>query len=366
MPERMLTSRELNRALLARQMLLERSETDLLKAVKGHIALQAQVQNPPYIGLWARVSNMERNDLTRLMEKRRIVRVPFLRGTIHLVASDDYLAYFSLVRPALERAHRGFNGRYLRDLDEGPIVRAAHDFLREPRTLVEIRAHLTELAPDRPPEALASIARTYLPLVQVFPAGSWGVGGSQQYALAGEYLGKQPAEDGDAKALIRRYLAAFGPASLKDFQGWAGTAVHKDAWNGLRDELKSYRDSSGAELFDLPDAPIPDESTPAPVRLVPDYDNLILAHSDRTRIIADEHRKRVFLSAARVLPTLLIDGFVAGTWKWERTKGGVAVTVSPFGTLAQAARRESEAEAQILARFIDPDSKDVEVRFSEC
>ncbi len=364
MVDRVLTRRQLNRATLARQMLLRRERLPVAVAVARLVAVQAQVQNPPYIGLWTRLEGFRRDDLTDAMARREVVRTAAVRSTLHLLTAADYLALRPAFQPALERALSGFFGQRGRGFDAERLVVAARRSFAEPRTFVTIRALLSEIEPGADPQAMAYLVRTRLPLVQVPPAGAWGVGGEVKYALAPEWLDAPLNESDDPRPLILRHLAAFGPASVRDVQTWAGIARLKGLMEALRPELRTFRDEGGTELFDLPDAPLPDEDTPAPVRFLPEYDNLLLAHADRTRIIADAHRPKVFLTAGRVRATFLADGFVAGTWRSERTRGAATLTIAPFAPLPDDMQAALAEEGERLLRFIEDGAETFAVRFA--
>ena len=368
MEERILTLRELNRATLARQMLLAREEIPAHDAVSRLVGLQAQVPNPPYVGLWTRLRSFRREDLTSLMEERTVVRATLMRSTLHLMTADDYLLLRPALQPALTRALGSFFGRRAKGLDIGRLVAAAEDFFDgEPRTFAELRAKLSEIEPERDPEALAYAVRTHLPLVQVPPGGTWGYGGRLAYAPAESWLGEPPSGSGDLRELVLRYLSAFGPASVKDVQAWSGMVRLKDGISDLGPELRSFRDDKGNKLLDLPDAPRPAEDVPAPPRFVPDYDNLVLSHADRARVISDEHRKRVFLSAGRVRATFLLDGFVRGAWKVDKNRKRATLVVEPFEPLSRQERDALSEEGERLVRFVaEPDGVDTfEIRFED-
>ena len=364
--DRVLTLRELNRATLARQMLLDRESLPVPDAVERLVGLQAQVPNPPYIGLWTRLRDFRRDDLTRLLEQREVVRATLMRATLHLMTAGDYLLLRPALQPALTRSLRSIAGRRLEGLDLDRLVAAAQTSVEEaPRTFTELRGLLSGLEPDRDPSALAYLVRTQLPLVQVPPGGAWGTGGSPTHGLAESWLGSPLAAPKESlRALLLRYLAAFGPASVKDIQTWSGLVRLKDPIEELKPELCIFRDENDNELLDLPDAPLPPADAPALPRFVPEYDNLVLAHADRTRVIADEHRSRVFLSAARVRATFLLDGFVHGTWKIERTKGAATLLIEPFDPLSEKARDALLEEGERLIRFIEDDAEEFEVRLS--
>lgn len=364
MTDRVLTPRDLNRTLLRRQLLLERAEAPALDAVRRLVGLQAQVPNPPYTGLWTRLEGFRREDLTRLIEEQRVVRAALMRSTLHLMAAEDYPLLWPAIQPALARAMNSFFGKQARGLDVERLVAVARERLAEgPKTSAELRAVLSEVEPDRDPAALAYAVRSHLPLVQVPPGGTWRSGGSPAYALVGI-----PAEDPDPREglreLVFRYLAAFGPATVKDFQAWSGLVRMGEAFGGFRPELRVYKDEAGNELFDLPDAPLPSGDEPAAVRFVPEYDNLVLSHADRRRILADEHRKGVFLSAARVRATFLVDGFVRGAWKVEKAGRTATLVVEPFEPLSARDREALAEEGERLIRFIEDGAEGVGIRFA--
>ena len=372
MSGRVLSLREINRATLDRQMLLNREELSIQDAIRRLGGLQAQVPNPPYIGLWTRLRGFRRTGLERLLEERRIVRAPFLRSTLHLVTAGDYVNLQPAVRPALRRALRSFFGRQLEGADLDRLLAAARIALEEkPRSFAELRSLLSDLEPGKPPEALAYAVRSNLPLVQVYPGGSWGSGGSVAYALVEPWLGEPLPESEDPRRLILRYLAAFGPATVKDVQAWSGMVRLKDAVEDLRQELRSFRDERGNELLDLPNLPLPQDlaDTPPPPRFLPEYDNLLLSHADRRRVIPDEYRPKVFLSAARVRATFLVDGFVRGAWRVEKSKDLARLTIEPFEHLPDGTLAALAEEAEELIRFIAgnaaSDTPEVEVRLED-
>jgi hypothetical protein len=354
MAERILTLHELNRATLARQLLLERASITPLAAIKQIAGLQAQLANPPYMGLWSRLQSFQRADLTRLLEQREVVRTSMMRRTLHLTTTEDYLHF----RPALATLHARhlesfFGQSQACGLTREHLLAEIQDFLREkPRTTAELRARLAELIPQMD-ERLIYAVRVSLSLIQVFPGGVWGVGGSPAYAEAQVWLGRlfvSPTEG--LRTLIRSYLAAFGPASVKDLQIWSGLSRLQPAVEALRSELITFRDEQGHELFDLPDAPRPSAHTPAPVRFIPDFDNLILAHEDRQRIIPDCYRSFVMPGRSLVLPTFLVDGFVSGIWHIERTPTVVRLVIQPFESLPVSTLQELQAEGQRLLTWV--------------
>ncbi len=366
MTERTLTLRELNRATLARQMLLDREKLPVLDAVERLVGLQAQLPGPPFVGLWARLQDFRRDDLKRLMSERLVVRATLMRATLHLMTAVDYLLLRPALQPALARSLQGIAGRRMQGLDVEELVATVRAFFaHEPRAFAELREVLSDLHPDRDPSALAYAVRTHLPLVQVPSANStWGYSGRTPFTPAESWLGKPLAASQDPRRLFFRYLAAFGPAGVMDFQAWSGLTRTKGAIEALKPELRSFRDEKGNELLDLPDAPRPPGDVPASARFVPDYDNLILSHSDRTRVISDEYRPRIFLSAARVRATFLVDGFVRGAWKIEKSRRAATLVVEPFEPLADEDRDALIGEGERLLRFVADSAETVEVRFA--
>ncbi len=365
--DRVLTLRELNRATLARQMLLDRQAIPVLDAVERLAGLQAQVTSPPYVGLWTRLRDFRREDLTRLMEERQVVRATLMRATLHLMTAEDYLLLRPALQPALTRSMNSIAGKRLDGLDVDRLVGAAREYFeREPHPFADLRPLLSELEPDRDQSALAYAVRTSLPLVQVPSGGVWGYSGKAPFTTAERWLGRSPSGSEDPRDLVLKYLAAFGPATARDVQTWSGSMQLKRPVEELRAELRTFRDERGNELLDLPDAPLPSEETPAPPRFVPDYDNLVLSHADRRRIISDEHRKKIFLSAARVRATFLIDGFVRGAWKVERARKTATLLIEPFGPLTTEDRDVLQDEGERLVRFVaEPQGAETfEVRFA--
>lgn len=369
MPERILTLRELNRATLARQLLLEHTSFPALEAVEHLVGLQAQLPNPPYIGLWTRLQSFRRDDLTRLLEQRQVVRATMMRSTLHLMTAEDYVLLRPVLQPALTRALHAFFGAPAKGIDVEQIVAAARAYIQqEPRTFVQIRARLAELFPQTEPALLAYAVRTHLPLVQVPPGGVWGFGGSPAHVEASSWL-ERPLDTstGGLRQLVLLYLAAFGPASVRDVQTWSGLSRLQDVLKALKPELCTFRDEQGNELFDLPDSPLPSADVPAPPRFLPEFDNLILSHADRSRVVPAEYRSSIFLSAGRVRATFLIDGFVRGTWRTERTQNGAKLVIEPFETaepLPPEARSALVEEGERLIRFIEDGAETFEVRFA--
>ncbi|MER6079219.1 winged helix DNA-binding domain-containing protein [Streptomyces sp. NPDC001833] len=336
-----LGTRALNRATLDRQLLLRRSPRSVKEAVAHLVGLQAQNVKPPYYALAARLDGFAPEQLSRLMADREVVRIVTLRSTIHTHTAADALTVRPLVQPARRRELTAFRTG-LAGVDLDRLAALARGLVEaEPRTMAGLREALSAEWPDADPQSLAVAARCTLPLVQVTPRGLWGRSGQVALTTAEHWLGRpaEPASAPDATAAtaamdtaVLRYLAAFGPASVRDMQTWAGLTRLRAAFERLRPRLLSFRDETGAELFDLPDAPRPDPGTPSPPRFLPEFDNLLLSHADRTRVVPPEYRGRVW-QGNQAHRTLLVDGFLAGVWKLAED----ALVIETFGRSAGGA-----------------------------
>ncbi|MFG2261784.1 winged helix DNA-binding domain-containing protein [Streptomyces sp. NPDC048720] len=353
----LLDTRALNRATLDRQLLLRRSPLSAEDAVRHLLGLQAQNTEPPYYALAARLEGFTPERLSRLMADRAAVRIVTLRSTIHTHTADDCLSLRPLVQAARERELTQFRAG-LAGVDLGRLAALARDLVEaEPRTMAQLRAALSAEWPDADPASLAVAARCTLPLVQVTPRGLWGRAGRVALTTAEHWLGR-PAEPPPApETVIPRYLAAFGPASVKDMQTWSGLTRLRDAFERLRPRLVTFRDPAGAELLDLPDAPRPDPDTPAPPRFLPEYDNLLLSHADRTRVVPPEHRGRA-RRGNQAYRTLLVDGFLAGLWRLD----GTTLVVEPFGKLTKRRQEEVAEEGARMLAALHP-GKPHDIRF---
>lgn len=366
--------RALNRATLDRQLLLRRSrELSVEDAVAHLVGLQAQNVKPPYYALAARLADFDPAELSALLEARRLVRIVTLRSTIHLHTADDARTLRPLVQDARERELSTFRSRLTGvDLTElADVAREAVD--AEPRTMRQLRELLHVRWPDADPRSLAVAARCTLPLVQVTPRGLWRRSGQVALTTLDRWLsergpgapslgegardlGDDPAEvEARRDSAVLRYLAAFGPASVKDMQTWARLTRMRDVFERLRPRLRTFRDEHGVELFDLPDAPRPDPATPAPARFLPEYDNLLLSHADRGRVIPAEYKGRTW-EGNQSHCVFLLDGFLAGVWKLrEDARAGTAVlTIEPFGKPSRAQRDELTEEAErMMTRIVE-------------
>jgi hypothetical protein len=354
----------LNRATLARQMLLSRERVGALQAVERLAALQAQLARPPYLALWARLADFRPEELTRLAQGRTVVRATLMRGTLHLLRSRDYLDWRPLLQTMLSAGMQAILKDRAAGLDLPALVQTARGCLAErPCTFDELRPRLKKAWPRADERALGYAVRTHLPLVQVPEDTRWGWPAASTFADAEAWLEGPLATGTSLEPLVLRYLAALGPATAADAQNWTGLRSLKDAFEALRPRLTVLRDEGGRELFDLPQAPRPPARTPAPARFLPEFDNLLLGHADRTRVISDVHRPQVVTKNLRILPTFLVDGFVRGTWTVKRTKALAVLLVEPFEALPRTARPELEAEGKALLQFQEPDAARTEVKF---
>ncbi|MFI6438424.1 winged helix DNA-binding domain-containing protein [Streptomyces sp. NPDC050759] len=344
-----LSSRALNRATLDRQLLLRRSGLTAKAAVGHLLGLQAQNVRPPYYALAARLDGFTPEQLSELMADREVVRIVTMRSTIHTHTAEDCLTLRPLVQPARDRELINFR-RGLQGVDLDRLAVLARELVEaEPRTMKQLREALLAEWPDADPQALAIAARCKLPLVQVTPRGLWGRSGQVALTTAEHWLGR-PAEPAPApEDVVLRYLAAFGPASVKDMQTWAGLTRLRDAFEGLRPRLRIFRDENGVELFDLPDASRPAEDTPAPPRFLPEFDNLLLSHADRTRVVPKEYWGRSW-QGNQAYRTLLVDGFLAGVWKLTED----TLVVEPFDRLTKAQREDVLEEGERMLATLHP------------
>ena len=359
-----ITLRSLNRATLARQLLLEREKITVRDAVERLMGLQAQWPRPPFVGLWSRIDAFQREDLAGARRRRELVRATMMRGTLHVVSARDFQRLRPAIQPVLTRGMKSILRDRATALDVPALVAAARAFFEEePRTFTELRDHLMTLHPAGDERAMGFAVRTHLPLVQLPTAATWAFPADADFAVAEAFLGAPLGKDASPGALVLRYLAAFGPATVADAQAWSGLQGLREVMEALRPSLVTLRDERGRELFDLPDAPRPDEDTVAPIRLLPEFDNLIVSRAD-ARFVSDEHRKSIFLSALRVLPTVLIDGFAAATWKTERKKAAATLVITPFAALTKPIRGAVEEEASALLRFLEGDATTFAVDFA--
>ncbi|TDC55756.1 winged helix DNA-binding domain-containing protein [Actinomadura sp. KC345] len=346
--------RALNRALLARQMLLERHAMPPLDAIEHLVGMQSQAPNPPYIGLWSRLRDFVFDEVGELMTGRRALRIVLMRGTLHLVSARDARALRPLTQVLLD-GHLKARASELDGIDLKAVAAYVRALLEdEPRTDKEVRALLAERWPDEDAALLGWAVRCALPLVQVPPRGVWGASGTARHTTLEAWLDGFAKSDPSVDELVLRYLAAFGPAGVQDVQQWSGLTRLGEVVERLLPKLLVFRDEKGRTLYDVPEAPRPDPGAPAPVRFVPDFDNLLLSHADRVRIISDEHRKRVFTVNGIIRATFLVDGFVHGMWKIEKKRGEAALRIDPFAPVPAPDRAALEEEGMRLLTAVHP------------
>ena len=346
MPTPVLDRRRLNRALLERHLLLRRRRADALETVERLVGLQAQVPRDPYVALWSRLDRFRPTALAEAVAERRAVRLTLMRGTLHLVTARDALAMRAVLQPVIERGVLG--QRAFREAGEGfdraEVLAEIRRLLDErPLTRSQVADGLAERWPERDTDSLA-FWMAMIPTVQVTPRGIWGASGRSAITTIERWLGTGVEGSDRPDGLVLRYLATFGPATAADVQAWSGLRATREILERLAPRLRVLRDEDGRELVDVPDAPLPSGDTPAPVRFLPEYDNVLLGHKDRSRI-----------AAGRVIPwievgwgAVLVDGWFTARW---RLADGV-LRIEPFRRLTFAERADVEAEADRLAAFL--------------
>ena len=359
-----LTVRQLNRATLARQLLLERAALPAADAIERLVGMQAQVPMDPYIGLWTRLKGFDPVELSDLLTSRNAVRASLMRATIHLVTARDMYTLRPLMEPVIQRMFWTGSpfGRAIKGVDTEALVAMVRVLIEErPRNRAELRRLLAERWPDHDSDALSAIGYL-LPVVQVPPRGVWGQSGQATWTTAESWLDRPLDPEPSIDDLVMRYLAGYGPAAVMDIQAWCGLTKLKEVVERLRPGLREYRDESGRELFDVPDAPLPDADVPAPVRFLPEYDNSLLGYKDRTRMIGTEARRRLDSDILGNFSTFLVDGFVAGRWKLAHERGAARITIEPVMRLSASDRAGLIDEGSRLAAFLVPDADTHDVR----
>ena len=363
-----LSRRALNRALLARQMLLTRERKKPIDVIERLAGLQAQVPRPPFVGLWTRLQKFRREDLLALIRAKKVVRATAMRGTIHLLSTKDFLHFRPRLADMLARSAQSTVGKRLDGTSVEPFYRAGREFFgRNAAPFEAFRAVAEAKFSKLDTRAVAYTVRMGLPLVMV-PSGDdrWGFPANADFTLADTWLEKPvPTSADGVETMVLRYLAAFGPATPGDAQTWSGLRNLKPVFEKLRPKLVTFRDEKTRELFDVPGAPRPDADTPAPMRFLPEYDNIALSHDDRTRVIADEHRGSLILKNLVVVGSFTVDGFIAGTWRVDVRKREATLALSPFGKLAKPAAAEVIAEGERLLEFVEPEAETRIVRFAK-
>jgi hypothetical protein len=356
-----LSRRALNRTLLGRQLLLERVERSVPDVVEHLVGMQAQEPLDPYVGLWTRIAGFDPEELSALIAARGAVRMGLLRTTLHLATARDARTLYPVMADVLRRAFRSSPfAKQLVDVDMAALLEAARAALEEqPRTPTELGQALATSWPDRDPTSLAYAARFLLPLVQVPPRGLWKQTSRPMNTTAEAWLGAPLETSTAADDAVLRYLAAFGPATVADIRIWSWLTGLREVVERLRPRLRTYRDEAGRELFDIEDGLLVDPDLPAPVRFLPQYDNVFLSHDDRSRILVE----RMTIPDLIWRGGVLVDGFVTGAWRIRRERRQATMTIELLATVTGAQRLEIEEEAARLFAFVaaDAETRDVQI-----
>jgi hypothetical protein len=354
-----LDRRSLNRATLARQLLLERVAMSPYEATARLVGIQAQEPQSWYLTFWSRLAPFDSEEVGRLILDRRLVRLPLMRSTIHLVTDDDAGLLRAFTQPVIERSLRGQFARRLEGVDLEEVETMARAIASEaPPTPAALTRALLERWPHVDPLTMANAVRARVPLVQVPPRGMWRRSGAVRLAPLDTWLGRPLPALTDPGPIVIRYLAAYGPASVRDVQQWSGVSRLGEVLERLRPQLQTFRDESGRELFDLRDAPRPDPATPAPVRFLADYDNLLLSHADRSRFGDERNRAALTYVEGPYPSSLMIDGQLAGQWHVRREGGSSTVVVRVMEPISPDGEAAIRSEAMAMLAFREPELED--------
>lgn len=355
MPD-VLSRRALGRATLGRQLLLERSDRPVAAALEHLVGLQAQVPRVPHLALWDRLAGYDPADLDALMTSRAVVRTQLMRTTIHTVTAADALALRPLLQPVLDRTVSSTAwGQRLRGQDVAAVVAEAADLLAaSPLGRAELQRELARRHPGLDAEAVAFCVCYWVPWVQPPPRGLWDGSGAAVMTTLGSWLADSPRATATPADLVRRYLRAFGPATVRDAQAWCGLTRLREVVDGLGPELRRFRGEDGAELLDVPDGELPDPDTPAPVRFLAEYDNVVLSHADRSRIVADADHVLLLGGPGGWVGTVLVDGLLRATWAARRDGGRTVLTVRASEPLSASEQDDVAAEGERLLQFLAP------------
>jgi hypothetical protein len=355
MPAPELSLRALNRTHLARQLLLEPSDLAPMDAVAHLVGLQAQNPPSPYIALRARLRAFDPMVLSEAMERREAVRMVLMRGTIHLIGARDAAALRPVIQPVLHRELYGNKtwSRGLEGVDTTPVLELGEELVRtQPRSLAELRKEIERRWPDQDARSLAYTIRNLLPTIQVTPRGLWGRTGPVELTTIDHWTGEPIPEPATVDATVLRYLRAFGPASVADIAAWSGLRGMREVVDRLRPALRTFRDPRGRELVDVEDGEILTGDEPVGVRFLPDYDNALLSHEDRARIVPDLEWPS--LGDNVTMPTFLVDGFIAGMWKPNGKGAKAGIELRALAPITPGDRQALEQEASGMLRFLEP------------
>jgi hypothetical protein len=350
----MISQRALNRATLARQFLLLRQTNSAYETIRHLGGMHAQAPRAPHVGLWTRIVDYRTEELDDLLLSRAVVRASLMRVTLHLVTAEDCLNVRPMMQPLIERVFVSTPfARKLKGLDLDAVLKAGRELIEgQPLTKAQLGATLSKRHPGWDPTSLSYAVSYLLPTVQPPPRGLWDIGGPSAMTTVEHWLGSALAANPSPDELVLRYLGAFGPASVLDAQMWSGLTRLGEVFEGLRPRLVTFSDSSGRELFDLPDAPRPDEDEPAPVRFLPEFDNLLLSHADRSRVNPLGRPPPIPPGNGATSGTVLIDG----SWRADWKLGGDSLMVTQHERMSRTDKAEVRAEGRRLASFLRPDS----------
>jgi hypothetical protein len=356
--------RALNRALLARQLLLRREKRPILETIEHLVGMQAQVPGNPYIALWSRLDGFQPEELSRLIGDRHAVRTSLMRATIHLVSARDCLSLRPVMQPVLERAFASSAfARNIAGFDlEGLLAAGRHLLEERPRTRAELRPFLAHRWPGYDADSLAAAIGFLLPVVHVTPRGLWGKSGPARLTTVEAWLGRPLHLDSTPDEVVMRYLAAFGPATVADIRIWSRLTELRGVIERLRPRLVTFRDERGRELFDVADAPRPDPETPAPPRFLPGYDNILLSHDDRGRINRDNRSLRMPAGRGGELGSVLVDGYLGGMWRITRLREKATLVIEAAASWTRADHEVVADEGGRLLAFVAADIRDHDVQ----
>ncbi|QBS41579.1 winged helix DNA-binding domain-containing protein [Nocardia sp. CS682] len=355
----LLSDRILNRTLLARQHLLERSQRTVHEMCDHLVGLQAQDSPPPFVALWSRITDFDPAAISNALEDRTLARITLMRGTIHMVTPPDALRIAPLMQPELEKIpfRKGFNYGALVGLDPDEVRAHGERVLGdEPMSAADLRLHAAECYPDRNPGMVVQAWLILLPVLQTPPRGKWKDSSRPVWSRVEPWLGAPLDPSYPLAELLLRYLRAFGPASTMDMQTWSKLLGMKQAIAQLGDRVRTYTDERGRTLYDAADGELADPELPAPVRLLGWYDNALLSHQDRSRIVPDGAAPPLRAFAAAVAP-VLVDGYLAGLYKVFPESGTARLRISPTRKWTKAERAAVEAESHALLAFLEADKE---------
>jgi hypothetical protein len=351
--EAVLNLRDLNRAALARQMLLERQPITVTRALHNLLAVQGQLPRAPFVGLWSRLTDFAPASLRDAIRDRQVVRATMLRGTLHLMLAEDLLAFRASLRTEAALTLPG--GKRWTAADLEPTLQLAREHFREPNTFESLRDRIEGAGFDEI-RFRAYAARLLLPLVQANSDAPYGFGAGGEFVLADTWLSSNVAAEPQPAELVRRYLAAWGPSTPADFAAWSGMKGVAPWFEALGNEVVLLRDDRKRALYDLRDAPRPGADVPAAPRLLPDFDGVMLGWQDRTRMISAEDTRHIANRNLQIPAVVLLDGFVGGTWRLERKRKSATLSIRTFRSISRADRRALESEALALLGTFEPNA----------